>query len=448
MRDSIILKATIAFIFAFLITGCAGSPTVPNNNKQDYPDQDPIPGDGNLIWAKRAGGEGNEDGYAITALSDNSTVVTGDFKGTATFGEGEPNETTLVSEGISIYDIFIARYNADGTLAWAKSASVGNYPYGFGIAALSDNSTVVTGSFSSSATFGEGEPNETTLVSAGSTDIFIARYNADGTLAWAKRAGGEDYDEGYGIAALSDNSTVVTGTFYSSATFGEGEPNETTLVSKGGSPDIFIARYNANGILAWAKRAGGEGNDVGYGIAALSDNSTVVTGSFQDSATFGKDEPNETTLVSANYWDIFIARYNADGTLAWAKQARWIYGSDGDVGYAIAALSDNSTVVTGWFSGSATFGEGEPNETTLVSKGGSPDIFIARYNADGTVSWAKRAGGEDFSDAGSGITALSDNSTVVTGMFFSSATFGEGEPNETTLVSAGSYDIFIARYAP
>ena len=130
--------------------------------------------DGNLIWAKCAGGESYESGYDITTLSDNSTVVTGRFSGSATFGPGEINETILTSaEG---YDIFITRYNLDGTLEWAKRAGGSGAEYGHGITVLSDDSSVVTGEFSGTATFGPGEPNETVLTSAGSTDIFIARF--------------------------------------------------------------------------------------------------------------------------------------------------------------------------------------------------------------------------------------------------------------------------------
>jgi uncharacterized delta-60 repeat protein len=393
-----------------------------------------------LMWAKRAGGTGEDMGYAIAALSDNSTVVTGKFVGSAVFGEGEANQTTLVSAGGN--DIFIARYDPDGTLAWAKRAGGTSYDLGNAITALSDNSAVVTGDFSGSAVFGEGEANETTLVSAGFMDIFIARYNPDGTLAWAKRAGGTDYDLGYAITALSDNSTVVTGWFVGSAVFGEGEANETTLVSAGWM-DIFIAHYNPDGTLAWAKRAGGTSYDLGYAITALSDNSTVVTGRFSGSAVFGEGEANETTLVSADEEDVFIAHYNPDGSLAWAKRAG---GTDLDQGTGIAVLSDNSIVVAGEFTGSATFGEGEANETTLLSAG-EGDVFIAHYNPDGTLAWAKRAGGIYF-DYGFGITALSDNSIVVAGRFTGSATFGEGEANETTLVSAGEEDVFIAHYNP
>jgi hypothetical protein len=133
---------------------------------------------------------------------------------------------------------------------------------------------------------------------------------------WAKRAGGATGDPnyaegGYGITTLSDNSTVVTGIFYESVTFGQGEPNQTVLTAaEWFDYDIFIARYNPDGTLAWAKRAGGEITDYGYGITTLSDNSTVVTGYFTDSAIFGPNEPNETVLPSAGFEDIFIARYN------------------------------------------------------------------------------------------------------------------------------------------
>ena len=131
----------------------------------------------------------------------------------------------------------------------------------------------------------------------------------DGNLMWAKRAGGASgSDNGYGITTLSDNSTVVTGYFRNTATFGLGEPNETVLTSAGYT-DIFIACFNPGGTLAWAKRAGGAGSDRGYGITTLSDNSTVVTGHFGESATFGPGELNETVLTSAGWCDMFIARF-------------------------------------------------------------------------------------------------------------------------------------------
>ncbi|MCK4720898.1 hypothetical protein KAU08_09570 [bacterium] len=454
--EFILIGGVGALIAFFVVMMSAPSwihdPSKVNQSTQTNNQTTGPPGSGDLIWVQSAGSEfGYDQGNGITTLSDDSIIVTGEFHGVATFGPREPNQpnqTVLYSLGGS--DIFIARYNPDGSLAWAKRAGgTSDYEAGKGITSLSDNSVVVTGWFTDTATFGWGEPNQTILTSGGDIDIFIARYNADGTLVWAKQAGGAKYDEGNGITTLSDDSTVVTGHFAESATFGPGEPNQTVLTSTGYG-NIFIAQYNPDGTLAWVKHAGGPSFILGNAITTLSDNSTVVTGMFEISGTFGSGEPNETILTAARYKDVFIARYNPDGTLAWAKRAG---GARYDEGNGITTLSDDSTVVTGHFAESATFGPGEPNMTVL-DPSGIGDIFIARYNPDGTLAWAKRTGGayNDYlyinEEWGYGITTLSDDSTVVTGMFAETATFGEGEPNQTVLTSADLSDIFIASYNP
>ena len=210
---------------------------------------------------------------------------------------------------IVLYLFPLKAYATGGNLGWVKSAGGEYVEEGRAIDALADGSTLVTGLFHNSSTFGPGEAGETTLTSAGSDDIFIARYNDNGTLAWAKRAGGTSSDRGNGIVALNDGSALMTGWFYESATFGMGEEGETTLTSARYSLAIFIARFNPDGTLAWAKHADGAGSRTGRGIAALADGSTVVTGDFYESATFGPGEEGETTLTAADYHDIFIAKF-------------------------------------------------------------------------------------------------------------------------------------------
>jgi uncharacterized delta-60 repeat protein len=394
---------------------------------------------GNLIWAKNAG---QASGFGITALSDDSIVVTGSFQNLTVFGPGQSNQVTLNSDGIG-FDTFIARYNPDGRLVWVKHNTGTGGDFSDAITTLSDNSTVVTGLFEETATFGKGEQNETILTSAGARDFFIARYNPDGTLVWAKQAGAESNADGWKITALSDDSVVVTGWFAESAIFSPGEPNQTQL-DCAGYRDMFVARFNPDGSLVWAKRAGGISPDEGHGITSLSDNSIVITGHFIGSSTFGMEEFNQTALTSAGESDLFIARYNQDGTLTWAKSAG---GPKWDECWDVTALSDDSTVVTGFFEDSGTFGAGESNQTTLISNG-IWDAFIARYNPDGTIAWAKQAGGSGRFDCGIGITVLTDDSTVVTGYFKGKATFGQHEANRTILKSGGNNDMFNAKYNP
>jgi len=262
---------------------------------------------GTLLWARSAGGGFYETGNGIAVDAAGNSLVTGEFAGSATFGAGEANETTLTATEWS--DIFIARYAPDGTLLWARSAGGSADDVGTGIVVDATGNALATGSFRGSATFGAGEANETTLTAVGLNDIFIAQYAPDGSLLWARSAGGVGVDYGYGIAVDVDGNAAVTGYFRDSATFGAGEANETTLTDVGGG-DIFIAQYAPDGSLLWARSAGGESSfDGGRGIAVDVAGNALVTGGFGGSATFGAGEANKTTLTAAGSGDIFIAKY-------------------------------------------------------------------------------------------------------------------------------------------
>jgi len=101
-------------------------------------------------------------------------VYTGSFQTTTTFGSGEAGETTLTSAGD--HDIFLARYNSAGTLVWAKRAGGTGFDIGESIAVLPGESALVTGYFSSNATFFAGEANETTITASGFSDMFLVHY--------------------------------------------------------------------------------------------------------------------------------------------------------------------------------------------------------------------------------------------------------------------------------
>jgi len=90
--------------------------------------------------------------------------------------------------------------------------------------------------FDGTATF-EG----TNLTSAGGYDLFVAKYDTNGTLAWAKQEGGASNDYGDGIAVGGNGNIYVTGDFSGSATFGGINLNAT------GWSDVFVAKYISGG---------------------------------------------------------------------------------------------------------------------------------------------------------------------------------------------------------
>ena len=465
-----------------------------------------------IDWAKQAGGPcafpcgiGFHQASAIAVDGAGNSVVTGHITGSVVFGRGELNETTLVSEGNSL---FIAKFDIHGALLWARA--VGGDLRGLSIAVDAAGNSYVAGNFR----FGAGFP-DTPLIgpASGVGDFFIAKYDAAGDFVWA-RQGGPDFvpglpgagsiawriavdsagnsrltggfgtptgmtgffvarydaggsrvwvstameDEanpgaaaGTGVALDAAGNSYVVGDLVGSITFGLGEPRQTTLV--GNSlfvHDFFVAKYGDDGRLVWAKQVGGTGFDQGLGIAADAAGHVHVTGTFDGTVTFGAGDPTETVLT-ANFGDMFVARYNTDGSLEWARHAPGL-GFGG--GAAIAVDASGGSHVTGGFVASVTFGPGEANETVLsVDPGGSTNVFVAKYDSGGDLLWARAATGT-FAAVGRAVAADTGGNTYITGDFafvapfggLSSLTFGLGEPNQTTLTTEFAGEIFVARY--
>ena len=189
-----------------------------------------------------------------------------------------------------------------------------------------------------------------------------------------------------------------------------------------------LALFAQNEDWLWAKQAGGISGDKGYSIAVDAYGNSYITGYFRESATFGT-----TTLTSSSDYgsDIFVAKMDINGNWLWAKQAG---GTDYHGGYGIAVDANGNSYVTGYFSGSATFG------TTTLTSSGYDDIFVAKLDSSANWLWAKQAGGTS-SDIGYGIAVDAYGNSYVTGYFKSSScSFGT-----ITLNSSGYEDIFVAK---
>ena len=166
-----------------------------------------------------------------------------------------------------------------------------------------------------SAKFG----NET-VTSAGHKDIFITKLNSDGEFQWATREGQVTHDGGLAMSVIPDNSgnSIITG-YINKPQVGNTPPTEGS-----GEEDIFIAKLDAQGNFLWKTTAGGVVYDRGHSLKALPDGSSIITGVFFGTATFG----SLPSLTSVGLEDIFIAKVDADGEFGWARQA----GGDSDQG--------------------------------------------------------------------------------------------------------------------
>jgi hypothetical protein len=362
-------------------------------------------------------------------------LVAGRFRGTMRLSPGEPDELELVDRGA--YDIFLAAYAADGTLQWATQMGGPSDEMPTAVTRLADGTIAVTGVYAGSATFGSG-PTTTVLTSAALDDLFVAGYTPAGELAFAFSAGGPGNASAQGIVALSDGGFGIAGEFQSDLVIGG-----ATLHSAGEN-DIFVARFTPERTLAWARRAGAVDDfafgDSAFALVAGPADSLVVAGYFTGPTTFGAGEPNEIELGEGEAIDMFLARYAADGSLAWARE---VEGGDTFAWIVPAALAirGDELFVWGELVENATFGPGEAAAATVTSHGNF-DVFIARYGLDGAFHSVRSGGGAEADYAYD--LALAAEGAILVGDARITSTLALWSDWAPAFTSTGLSDVFVA----
>jgi hypothetical protein len=245
---------------------------------------------GKLIWVRQAGGQSRDYASGLAVDPQGSCYVTGYFNSTNSVF-GPITHTNLTG----YLNIFVTKYDCFGNVVWSMSAGHEHGALAYGIDIDTAGNCYVLGTFlQTNLYFGP-----TNLVSAGSFDIFLAKYSSNGQFLWAKQAGGSFNDIGYGIVVDGEGNSYVTGQFESTASF-----SVTNLTSKG-DPDIFFAKYDSSGNLRWAKQANSDAYDGGSGIALDGLAHIYLTGAFSMTAQF-----DDTNIVSGSDFQVFVAKYS------------------------------------------------------------------------------------------------------------------------------------------
>ena len=221
---------------------------------------------------------------------------------------------------------------------------------------------------------------------------------------WMQRAGGPTPDEAYSISLDDSNNTYTTGYFSGTAGFGPFSLS-TFAVS-----DIFITKTNSLGIYQWAVKAGDGGSDRGQAIKTDVNGNSYITGYYYGTATFGSQH-----ITSVGLQDIFVAKCDRNGNFKWVVSAG---GTEADLGNAIALDNNGNVLITGQFTGTATFGT-----FNLTSTNNNINVFTAKLDSsNGNFLWAKSGTGP-HTDRGLGVACDPTGNVYITGQFTDTITF-------------------------
>jgi hypothetical protein len=261
----------------------------------------------------------------------------------------------------------------------------------------------------------------------------VAKYDTNGALLWAAQATNANFNNyAYGIRVEPDGTAYITGFFVGvGVTFGD------DLMVGLGNPDIFIAKISSEGQWLWARAVGAGGQtDVGYAITTDSDGNVYVAGSYMASGLFGGVPPPGFPSVPFSTSNPFLVKYTSDGDFLWVRTMPATLGATPNSQAHALDFSPqtNQLTIAGHFIGTTNFGNG----ITLQSSG-SGDVFVARFDTSGTCQWATKAGSTQWISARS-IGRDANEQLYIAGWIQGNATFGE-----TTISSAGSYDVFLAK---
>jgi hypothetical protein len=303
---------------------------------------------------------------------------------------------------------------------------------GQAIAVDSGNNIYITGSTSSidfptknaaQPTFGGGYEN-----------AIIAKLSSSGTLVYSTYLGGNNQEEGYGIALASDGAAFVTGFTYSS-----NFPVKNALQPvKAGGSDAFLAELSAAGDqFQFATYLGGSALDVGYSIALDADGNPIVVG-----RTLSTDFPVENPLQASLGASIngFITKLSSAGDkLLYSTYFGAAAVSDVDF---ITLDSSGAIYICGY-----AFSDGLPTKNAIQSTygGGQTDALLAKLTPAGdAIVYATYLGGSG-NDGPSGLVVDLDGNVYLAG-----ATSSPDFPLKNSLQpfvgsSTGlKYDAFVA----
>jgi hypothetical protein len=192
---------------------------------------------GALLWTRQFGTAGYDQATWVAITSDGHVVVSGYVTGTL------PGET-----GTGGIDSFAMAFDADGALLWQDQHGTTATEFGVSIA---------TDAAGNAYFLGRTQGTYPMATSAGSNDVIVRAYDADGAVLYTTQFGTSGIDDSMSISAAPDGRVFAVGV--TQGTF-SGE------ISAGGA-DAFLAELDVDGALVGVRQFGSAGTDVARDVA-------------------------------------------------------------------------------------------------------------------------------------------------------------------------------------
>ncbi len=369
--------------------------------------------DGDYSWATRIGGAGREFASCVAAASDGGLYVGGSFSSLSM------NIGSHLLFNLGESDGFLVKYNADKTVAWARSVGAGQ-------------NDAITGLVVDS----EGK-----LYACGHTgdDLLLLKIDGDNTLLWQKTiSSSEGSNKSTALALDDDNHCYWAGTVKGKLAF-----NGLDTLESLQEEDLFFGEYDyANsGFLAKYTLDGDP-------VSAVLDTNVYQLNDLTYSAghVYACGEKIQPFFIIAGPTypqarsKIYVSKYSDNLELVWQRTPNNANSWSGtlDVVKAIDHDDMGNVYTTGYLHANNLVFNGDTLENIQQGFFYYSQALILKYDAGGNEIYGKTLGG-NINDVGTALLVTGEDE-FFTGGAYQSASFSV---NGIQLQNVGALDSFI-----
>ena len=299
--------------------------------------------------------------------------------------------------------------------------------------------------------------------SGGRFDVFLRKYDSEGELIWTRQFGTAGLDRVGGVVADGAGNVYVAGSV------GGALPDQDHM---GGVSDMYVRKYDGEGMELWTRQIGSEGDDFAHAVALDEAGNVYLAGYTRGpgpsglgdeyarlskldgegndvwSRTFGTAAEDQAISVAVDrpgnvyvsgpttgafpgetapdgHWDSYLRKFDAAGDEQWTVQ---LGTEDGGTFFEVVVDAEGHPYVIG------TSGGGLEGQTYA---GGTTDAFVRKYDNEGNDLWTRQFGSRGF-DVVHGATVDEYGSLYLAGFA------GHSLPGQTFL--GGRSDAFVTKY--
>ena len=313
-----------------------------------------------IVYSTYLGGNKLDIGWGVAVDGTDNAYVSG-----YTLSTNFPMAAPFQSRNAGGFDAFVTKLTPTGS-ALVYSTYIGGRSddYGYGIAVDSTGSAHLTG-WIYSTDFPTVNPFQAR--NGGDYDAFLTKFNSAGSaLVYSTYLGGNSYEYGWRVAVDGAGNAYVVG--------GGGSTNFPTVnpfqgTQGGGAYDAFVTKFNSVGTVIYSTLLGGNGNDVGQGIAVDNGGNAYIAGS-TTSSNFPVMNPIQ-RASGGGYFDVFVAELSDNGSLLYGS---YLGGGGDDIGWDIAVDNRGGVYLTG-----ETRSSNFPTATPIqAGNAGNIDAFVTK----------------------------------------------------------------------